>query len=179
MAATTVAMAVAAMINDPLMPATSAERLAALRSAAPRRRRPAYNSKIVTAGLSTTAMLGMIAGMGWSSVTSAQSVLVPATDELSPIDTALTTGPVTAPAVAAIAATTTPPVTTVPPTMPPVTVAPLIAPPIDTTPIDTTPPTDPVMIEVVVPQAVPAPKPVANKKKKRVNVPAPITQPSG
>jgi hypothetical protein len=168
------------MINDPLMPTTSAERLAALRSPAPKRRRPAYNSKIMTAGLSTTAMLGMIAAMGWSSVTSAQSVpqLVPATDELSPIDTTLTTDPVTAPAVAAVAATTTPPLTTVPPTMPPVTVAPLIAPPIDSTPIDTAPPTDPVVTEVVVPQAVPAPKPVA-KKKKRVNVPAPITQPSG
>jgi hypothetical protein len=169
------------MINDPLMPTSSAERLAALRTVAPNRRRPAYNSKIMTAGLSTTAMLGMIAGMGWSSVTSAQAVaqLVPVTDGLSPIDTTGVTAPVTAPPAAAIVVTTAPPATTTPPTLVPVTVAPLIAAPVDTAPIDTTPPTDPVVTEVVVPQAVPAPKPVVKNKKKRVTAPAPITQPSG
>jgi hypothetical protein len=173
------------MINDPLLPGNSAQRLAALRSAAPKRRKPAYNSKIMTAGLSTTAMLGMVAAMGWSSVTSAQSVplLVPATDELPSLDTTAVTDPATVPPVAALAVTTTPP------TMPPVTVAPLIASPVDTAPInsgplspvplDTTPPTDPVVTDVVVPQAVPAPKPTVKKKKKRATAPAPISQPSG
>jgi hypothetical protein len=181
-AATTAVMAVAAMINDPLMPATSAERLAALRSAAPKRRQPAYNSKIMTAGLTTTAMLGMIAAMGWTSATSAQSVpqLVPATDALPPIDTTGVGEPMTAPVtVLPVTAVAPVPATVAPSTVAPVTVAPLIAPPIDTSPIDTTPPTDPVVTDVVVPQAVPAPKPVTKKKKKRVTAPAPVSQPSG
>ena len=43
----------------------AAERLAALRKPSDQRAKPAHTSKIVAAGLSTTALFGMVAAMGW------------------------------------------------------------------------------------------------------------------
>jgi hypothetical protein len=96
---------VATMI-DPLLPST-AERLAALRS--PRlqkRRKPAHNSKILTAGVSTTALFALIAGMGWQSGTSsAQSTpTAPATTATGSAPASTTTVAAVVPAVPATVA---------------------------------------------------------------------------
>jgi hypothetical protein len=87
---------VATMI-DPLLPST-AERLAALRS--PRlqkRRKPAHNSKILTAGVSTTALFALIAGMGWQSGTSSAQ-----TTPTAPATTATSSAPASTTTVAAV-----------------------------------------------------------------------------
>jgi hypothetical protein len=55
------------------------ERLAALRAPSRRRSKPAHTSKILSAGISTTALLGLVTAMGWPSGTgSAQSAAPPA-----------------------------------------------------------------------------------------------------
>lgn len=147
---------------DPLLPPRSAERLAALRPAPPKRRKPAHTSKIMTAGISTTALLGLVTAMGWPTGTSnAQNTAqtVPGTGAITP--TAVQVAPVAAVAVALPAATaaTVPVVvdTTVPAA--PATVQALVP---ATVPTTVAPP------RVVVPVAVPAAQPV--KKKKRVVV---------
>ena len=73
---TAAATTTAATMTDPLLPnpeisASAAERLAALRqpSTSKKRQKPAHTSKVLTAGLSTTALLGMVAVMGWQSGT--------------------------------------------------------------------------------------------------------------
>ncbi|MDP9463550.1 MAG: hypothetical protein M3P52_02905 [Actinomycetota bacterium] len=62
-------------MTDPLPPST-ADRLAALRQPAEKRRKPAHTSKILTAGLSTTALLGLVTAMGWQTG-SAQTTTLP------------------------------------------------------------------------------------------------------
>lgn len=115
----------------------AAERLAALRKPSDQRAKPAHTSKIVAAGLSTTALFGMVAAMGWP--TGAQ------TAQSAPLQT--TTIPV-ARAVPLVAPTSTlatvpavdtdqmdptiPPIPTVPPV--PTTAAPVIVVP-EATPV--------------------------------------------
>ncbi len=95
---------------DPLLPSGAAERLAALRAPSTKRTKPASTSKILSAGISTTALFGMVAVMGWQSTHAAASAA--AAPEA--------TVPVT-PAVSAV----TPPTTVFVPTPVPSTVAPL------------------------------------------------------
>jgi hypothetical protein len=55
---------------------SAAERLAALRAPSKTRGKPAHTSKVLAAGISTTALLGMVAVMGWQSGTgTAQSTV--------------------------------------------------------------------------------------------------------
>jgi hypothetical protein len=66
---------------------TSADRLAALRAPSSNRQKPAHTSKILSAGISTTALFGMVAVMGWPSTTgNAQSAdaAVAATQAVTP-----------------------------------------------------------------------------------------------
>jgi hypothetical protein len=67
-------MIMAATMTDPLLPdreisASAAERLAALRqpSTSKKRTKPAHTSKVLAAGVSTTALFGMVAFMGYQS----------------------------------------------------------------------------------------------------------------
>jgi hypothetical protein len=135
---------------------SAAERLAALRATSKDRGKPAHVGKILTAGLSTSAMFGLVAAMGWGSTVQGSAL---------PPDTAVQVVPV-APVVtnATTTSTTTTPTTTV--------VAPIAAPMSDDAPVPTPPAitapvtaapvaTDPVTIPV----AVPAPAPPAQKKK--------------
>jgi hypothetical protein len=72
---------------DPLTPSTT-DRLAALRKPAQKRRKPAYNSKILTAGISATALFAMVTAMGWqASVGSAQTTTqaASASDAVAPV----------------------------------------------------------------------------------------------
>jgi hypothetical protein len=155
-AATTVA--VAAAMTEPIDPGLSvpnstgpiaAERLAALRKPNVKRAKPAHTSKIVAAGLSTTALFGMVAAMGWPTAT---GIALSAPPQTTPTTTA---APV-------VASTTTPPsVSTIPivPTVP-TTAVPVVIP--ETTPAvpETTP--------IVVPPAIPVVQvPVQNAPKKR------------
>ncbi len=72
-------------MTDPLLPdreisASAAERLAALRqpSTSKKRTKPAHTSKVLSAGISATALLGMIAVMGYESgAGAAQSAALP------------------------------------------------------------------------------------------------------
>lgn len=136
------------MIEDPLLqqgsarPAATAERLAALRSPAKKRAKPAHTSKVLTAGISTTALFGMVAVMGWQSGTgSAQNNAATPT---------ATQGVLPVPVVAVI---TTPTIIVSPQTVP-ATVAPL-APTVPVTVAETVPAT----VTPVIPVAVPAPQP--------------------
>ena len=136
---------------DPLLP-TAAERIAALRQPNEKRQTPAYASKIVAAGISTTALFGLVTAMGWQDgVGSAQAPLQEAT----------------------VPETVTPVVQVVPTSLAPTTVAPIEDAPmvIDTTLPPTVPAEVPVEVPavvdtapVVVPVAVPAPKPKVHKK---------------
>jgi len=125
---------------DPLLP-TQAQRLAALRTPATKRQKPAHNSKILTAGLSTTALFGMVAAMGWASGSSASST--PAESAVSPV---VFNVPVQLPVLP------TPPVTTA-----------TTQPASPTTQVAPAPAAAPV---VVIPVAIPAPaaQPQAQKK---------------
>jgi hypothetical protein len=126
---------------------------AAVASPSPRRAKPAQLSKIVTAGLSTSLVLGLVTAMGWSAASTGASdtgstplptvgpiVLAPAQPVADP--TVLITAPVTlsAPVGAAPAGE---------PVVVPATAAP-VAVPVTAAPA-------PVVIDV----AVPAPQPVA------------------
>jgi hypothetical protein len=148
---------VATMI-DPLLPPSVADRLdrlAALRSPKPlrqKRRKPAYTSKIITAGASTTALFTLVAGMGWGSGTgNAQSAPTAPTTSVTPVAPAPLVPTVVAPVPAVIAATA------VPSTVAPLTVIP--------------PPTvAPVPIPVPLPVPVPTAKlPVQKKAVKRAS----------
>ncbi len=162
--ATTMAAMVVATMIDPLLPNGAAARLEALRPQAQKRRKPAYTAKVFTAGVSTTAMLGLIATMGWPTGASvAQSAAPPAS--LTP-DVTLPVAPVAV----------VPPVQPAPTTVAPVvTVAPLVvAPPpaVVTEPPTTLPaPVPETAAPVVIPVAVPVAQPQV-KKKKRVVVAA-------
>lgn len=139
---------------DPLLPNSSAMRLAAMHSSdgkQPKRQKPAHTSKIFTAGLSTTALLGMVAAMGWPSGSSAAQSSAPSVPDpaaVTPVVFALPSAPPTTAAPAPV---------TVPATA--ATVAPLV----------TLPPTTPAPVVVtpaVIPVAVPAPaQPVVKKKR--------------
>lgn len=135
---------------DPGLPApgsigpSAAERLAALRKPTQKRRKPAHTSKIFVAGVSTTALFGMVAAMGWPTATqTAQSAPLPSTTA--------------APAVPVVAPTTTPP-----PALPTATV-PTTAAPVPTTaaPVPTT--AAPIEIPVATP-VVQAPVQKASKR---------------
>jgi hypothetical protein len=92
----------AAAMTDPV-PASAAERLAALRAPSKDRGKPAHAWKILTAGMSTSAMFGLVAAMGWGGT--AQSTALPP-------DTAVQIVP-SAP-VATIPVTTAPPIALTP-----------------------------------------------------------------
>jgi hypothetical protein len=107
---------------DPLLPPSTADRLVALPSPRPKRRKPAYTSKIITAGASTTALFALVAGMGWGSGTgSAQSVTTAPTTSVTPL-VPVSPVPVVPAVVVLVPATTA--VTAVPPTVAPLTVIP-------------------------------------------------------
>jgi len=91
----------AAAMTEPAHPAaegvsaSAADRLAALRTPSKKKGRPAHASKILAAGLSTTAMLGLVTAMGWPvNAGSAQTH--------APLPTALPTAPPTAVPVATV-----------------------------------------------------------------------------
>src|SRR5258706_5684312 len=116
-AATTVG-ATAAMTDsiDPGLPlpgsigASAAERLAALRKPTEKRRKPAHTSKIFAAGVSTTALFGMVAAMGWPTATqAAQSAPLPTTSAAPTVPVAAaTTTPAPVPTTATVPATAAP-----------------------------------------------------------------------
>jgi hypothetical protein len=113
----TVATIMVATMTDPMSP-SNAERLAALRRPSKKRTKPAHTSKVLSAGISTTALFGMVAAMGWQTGTStAQSIsaTVPAvmTTQPAPVQ------PTVAPLVPTAPTTTAIPVA-VPATQPPV-----------------------------------------------------------
>lgn len=160
-ATTTAAMVAVATMIDPLLPNGAAARLEALRSQAPKRRKPAYSAKIFTAGASTTAMLGLIAAMGWPTGTSVAEGAAPVAP-LTP-DVTLPVAPVVS----------LPPVLPAPTTAAPVvTVAPLIvapAPAVVTEPPATLPaPVPATAAPVVIPVVVPVAQTQVKKKKRIV-----------
>ncbi len=127
-------------MTDPLPPST-AERLAALRQPAQKRRQPAHTSKILTAGISTTALLGLVTAMGWQTAAESAQTTSLATTQVAPVAPAAPVTPVTP--VTAVAQTVVPLVSVVPaPATVPATAAPLAAP-------------APVVIPVAVPVAQP------------------------
>ena len=144
---------------DPLLPPRAAERLAALRPPvqAQKRRKPAHTSKILTAGISTTALLGLVTAMGWpTSVGNAQTA-APVAPDTTPLAQLLPITP---------AAT---------PTVPAVVVAPSVAPAPATLPA-TLPPTVPAtaapvvtQAPVVIPVAIPVARPVVKKARRAVS----------
>ena len=110
-----VATTVAAMTELPAPDSTGptpAERLAALRKPAEKRGKPAHTTKILAAGLSTTALFGMVAAMGWPTATE--------TAKSAPLQAMAA-----APAVAVVAPTTPTTVPTVPTVPTVLTVAPV------------------------------------------------------
>ena len=149
------AMTAVATMTDPLMPdreisASAAERLAALRqpSSSKKRTKPAHTSKVLTAGISTTALFGLVAVMGW------QSGMGTAQPSVSADPTTQTAAPTpVAPTVAPLVATPAGGVILVPPL--PVTQAPVTEAPVATVPV-----TQPPVIQVPVIQ-VPVSVPVA------------------
>jgi hypothetical protein len=149
--------AVATMI-DPLLPTATAARLEALRPQAQKRRKPAHAAKIFTAGMSTTAMLGLVAVMGWPTgggVAQGAASAAPLTpDVASPVS------PVTLPVPVLPAPTTAAPVVAVVPAV-------VVAPAVVTEPPTTLPaPVPATVVPIVIPVAVPAAQPQVTKKKK-------------
>jgi hypothetical protein len=141
-------MAVAAMI-DPLL-ASQAERLAALRSPAQKKRqKPAHSAKIFTAGLSTTAMFGLVAAMGWPSGSGVVQGAAPVEAAVTPVALAI-------PALAIPALAIPAPVTAAQ-TAPVVVPAPaVVAAPATTQPAPVPTAAAPIVIPVAVPVAQPA-----------------------
>ena len=129
---------------DPLPPPGAAERLAALRAPSAKRKKPAHTSKVLTAGISTTALFGMVAVMGWQSTHGAASAAAApeATVPVAPLV------PVVTPSTTIFVPTPVP--STVAPLAPAVTVAPVTAAPVTAAPV---------VVPVVIPVAVPAPAP--------------------
>jgi hypothetical protein len=81
------------------------ERLAALRAPSKKRPKPAHTSKVLSAGISTTALLGLVAAMGWPSGTgSAQSAepVAAATQAATPAAPTVPTVPTSVPALPAV-----------------------------------------------------------------------------
>ncbi len=125
-AMTTVAGTAATMTE---ISASSAERLAALRqpSASKKRSKPADTAKVLATGLSTTALFGMVAIMGWQTnigaaqaselATSTTQTAAPTIQTTPPVAVTPTVAPLVP--VAPVAVPTTIPVA-VPSTQPPV-----------------------------------------------------------
>ncbi|MGZ4806973.1 MAG: hypothetical protein ACXV5U_11360, partial [Ilumatobacteraceae bacterium] len=111
---------------SPKQATTSLERLALMdRPARPVRRKramPARTSKIITAGASATALLSMVAGMGWQSGTSSANSGTPASGAPDTTPTLAPVLPVAQPSSAA-PGSVLPPVVTVPAPAAPVTTA--------------------------------------------------------
>ena len=130
-------------MTDPMLP-SAAERLAALRAPSGKRTKPANTSKILAAGLSTTALFGLVTVMGWpTDAGSAQATAAP----VAPIIQAA--APAAIPTLAAPTAVVSPA-----PVQP--TVAPLVpvAPAVQAAPA-------PVAVPIVIPVAVPVAQPAA------------------
>lgn len=76
--------------------ASAAERLAALRTPSKQRGRPARASKILAAGLSTTAMFGLVTAMGWpADAASGQTTAAPLTTTAAPLPAVVPLAPAT------------------------------------------------------------------------------------
>ena len=134
---------------DPLL-TSQAERLAALRSPAQKKRqKPAHTAKIFTAGLSTTAMFGLVAAMGWPSGSGVAQGAAPVEPAVTPV--ALTIPALAIPALAipapAAAAQTAPVVIPTPA---------VVAEPATTQPAPVPTVAAPIVIPVAVPVAQPA-----------------------
>lgn len=147
---TTAAGTTAAAMTEPVSPA-AAERLAALRAPSKERGRPAHTWKILTAGMSTSAMFGLVAAMGWGGT--AQSTALPPDTAVQIVPSApVATIPVATIPVATPVTTVAPPGVTpaaapvIPATEPPTTAAPVAIP-----------------VAVPAPQAQPTKRSVTNK----------------
>jgi hypothetical protein len=109
------AMTAAAMTDLPppaaeAVPSSAAERLAALRTPSKHRGRPALAAKILAAGLSTTAMLGLVTAMGWpEDAATGQTTAAPTTPPTAPATTVAPLAPATT--LPGAQPTTVPPVT--------------------------------------------------------------------
>ena len=90
---------------------SAAERLAALRTPSKKKGRPAHASKILAAGLSTTAMFGLVTAMGWPARTAAGQADAAPPTALVPVT------PAPAPTVAPLV-----PASPLPASVPPVTI---------------------------------------------------------
>jgi hypothetical protein len=149
-------------MTEPVTP-SAAERLAALRAPSKDRGSPAHAWKVLAGGMTTSAMFGLIAAMGWGGT--AQSTALPPDTAVQIVPSApLTTFPV-----ATIPATTIP-VTTVPPAVvideaPEIPVVPVTEPP-----TTVAPETIPVAVRETIPVAVPVPQaqPTQRKATKKV-----------
>lgn len=139
-----VATTMVTTMTEPMLP-TAAERLAALRAPSKKRSRPANTSKILSAGLSTTAMFGLVTAMGWSS--GAGSVQA----------TAAPVAPIIQGAAAAAAPTVAAPTAVVSAAPVEPTVAPLV--PVAPAQPAVPAPAAPVVVPVVIPVAVPVAQP--------------------
>jgi hypothetical protein len=154
---TTAAVTAVATMIDPLLPTAAAARLEALRPQPQKRRKPAHAAKIFTAGVSTTAMLGLVAAMGWPTGGGVAQGAAPAAP-LTP-DVTSPVSPVTLP-IPVLPAPTAAPVVTVPPAV-------VVAPVVVTEPPTTLPAPAPATVApIVIPVAVPAAQPQVTKKKK-------------
>ena len=116
--------AVATMTDAPgpegAIAASAAERLAALRqpSTSNKRTQPATTSKILSAGISTTALFGLIAAMGWQTGTGvAQSASAPLETPPAQVSSPTPVTPTVAPLVPTTG-TVSPAVAAVPTTIP-------------------------------------------------------------
>jgi hypothetical protein len=81
---------------EPLLPST-ADRLAALRKPSQKRRKPAYNSKIITAGTAVTALFAMVTAMGWQTAVGSAQTMAPtasASDAVTPLAQVVPASPV-------------------------------------------------------------------------------------
>ena len=153
-AAATAATTTAAAMTEPVSP-SAAERLAALRAPSKDRGKPAHAWKVLAGGMSTSAMFGLIAAMGWGGT--AQSTALPPDTAVQTVPSA----PVIVIPVATIPATTIP-VTTVLPAVvvdeeaPEIPVVPVTEPPTTVAP-------EPIPVAVPVPQAQPTQRKVTKK----------------
>ena len=109
MVVTTKAMTAVATMTDPGLQPPTPPRLAALRQSTGKKRgKPAHTSKVLTAGISATALFGMVAVMGWQTGTSTAeppaplltpvpSTVAPLVPVPTPVSTALATPTTAAP----------------------------------------------------------------------------------
>ena len=95
-------------MTEPVQPeaplaASTAERLAALRqpSTSKKRTAPALTSKVLSAGISTTALFGLVAAMGWPASTATTQVSQPVATPTTQIAVATPVAPTVAPLVPA------------------------------------------------------------------------------